>query len=112
MRGFRRGWFVVACLTSFSFGCVGEATPRPNGEPPRNFAECVAAGGAVLKSYPGQCVTKDGLRFVDESQARARKTERACKDLCGNGRCEEMVCMAVGCPCAESHASCPADCKE
>ena len=112
MRSFGRGWVVVVCLTSLSFGCVGEATPRPNGEPPKNFAECVAAGGAVLKSYPGQCVTKDGLRFVDESQARARNTERACKDLCGNGRCEEMVCMAVGCPCAESHASCPTDCKE
>lgn len=33
-----------------------------------------------------------------------------CKDQCGNGVCEEMVCMAEGCPCAESTASCPADC--
>jgi hypothetical protein len=112
MRGFRLGWTVAACFISLSFGCVGEATPRPNDKPPTNFAECVAAGGAILKSYPGQCVTKDGLRFIDEAQAHAAKAERACKDLCGNGTCEEMVCMAIGCPCAESHESCPADCKE
>jgi len=33
-----------------------------------------------------------------------------CKDQCGNGVCEEMVCMAEGCPCAESTATCPGDC--
>ncbi len=33
-----------------------------------------------------------------------------CKDLCGNGRCEEIVCQAEGCPCAENKASCPQDC--
>jgi hypothetical protein len=37
--------------------------------------------------------------------------ESACKNECGNGTCEEMVCMAVGCPCAETKASCPQDCK-
>jgi hypothetical protein len=109
MKSFRTGlWLSMACLASVSFGCVGEATPRPILEHPTSFAECVA-GGAVLKSYPAQCVTRDGLRFVEEEGV---KPVRACKDLCGNGRCEEVVCMAVGCPCAESHASCPADCKE
>jgi hypothetical protein len=112
MRGFRTGWLLAGCLASLSFGCVGEATPRPSEAQPKNFAECAAAGGAILKSYPGQCVTKDGLRFVEEERAPAGKPERACKDLCGNGTCEEIVCMAIGCPCAESHASCPADCKE
>jgi len=34
-----------------------------------------------------------------------------CKNECGNGTCEEIVCMAVGCPCAETKASCPQDCK-
>lgn len=36
--------------------------------------------------------------------------DTACTDQCGNGSCEEMVCMAVGCPCAETVTSCPADC--
>ncbi len=38
-------------------------------------------------------------------------TGGACTNQCGNGRCEEMVCLAVGCPCAETSESCPQDCK-
>lgn len=34
-----------------------------------------------------------------------------CVDNCGNGICEEIVCMAVGCPCAETAESCPEDCE-
>jgi len=34
-----------------------------------------------------------------------------CKDLCGNGICQEVVCLAIGCPCAETAESCPQDCK-
>lgn len=110
MRRFRVGLLLLAWLASLGFGCVGEATPRPVSDPPKSFKECVAAGGAVLKSYPAQCVTVDGIRFVEHEGVR--QPGRACKDLCGNGSCEEIVCMAIGCPCAESHASCPADCKE
>jgi hypothetical protein len=35
----------------------------------------------------------------------------ACKNGCGNGTCEEIVCMAVGCPCAETAQTCPQDCS-
>ncbi|MEN9845323.1 MAG: hypothetical protein RIS36_470 [Pseudomonadota bacterium] len=112
MRGLRTGWLLGACVASVTFGCVGEATPLSSETRPTNFAECAAAGGAILKSYPGQCVTKDGQRFVEQERALTVTPERACKDLCGNGTCEEIVCMAIGCPCAESYALCPADCKE
>ncbi len=37
--------------------------------------------------------------------------EEACQDECGNGACQETVCMAVGCPCSETAANCPQDCK-
>ncbi|MGH7960514.1 MAG: hypothetical protein ACRERD_01655, partial [Candidatus Binatia bacterium] len=37
--------------------------------------------------------------------------EPACKDLCGDGTCQEIVCMAIGCPCAETPQSCPQDCR-
>jgi hypothetical protein len=43
--------------------------------------------------------------------AETPKPRAACEDRCGNGRCEEIVCMAVGCPCAESYSSCPEDCR-
>ncbi len=33
-----------------------------------------------------------------------------CKDLCGDGICQEVVCEAHGCPCAETPESCPYDC--
>jgi hypothetical protein len=37
--------------------------------------------------------------------------EEACSDTCGNGTCEEIVCMAIGCPCAETKETCPSDCQ-
>lgn len=33
-----------------------------------------------------------------------------CKNLCGDGICQEMVCLAIGCPCPETRESCPQDC--
>lgn len=35
-----------------------------------------------------------------------------CKNLCGNGTCQERVCMGTGCACAETAASCPQDCAK
>ncbi len=65
-----------------------------------SFEECVEAGNPVMESYPRQC-TVDGQTFVEET----------CVDMCGDGICQEMVCMAVGCPCAETPENCPEDCK-
>lgn len=113
MKSSRSSWLVAAGLITLSFGCVGQATPRPAVVArPTSFNECVAAGGKILKSYPAQCVSPDGDRFIDDAHDHKRRVERACKDLCGNGRCEEIVCMAVGCPCPESPSTCPSDCKE
>ncbi|TSC95881.1 MAG: hypothetical protein Athens101410_327 [Parcubacteria group bacterium Athens1014_10] len=39
------------------------------------------------------------------------KEEKICQNLCGDGQCQEIVCMAVGCPCAESANTCPQDCE-
>lgn len=33
-----------------------------------------------------------------------------CTDRCGDGQCQEMVCLGSGCPCAETTESCPQDC--
>ncbi len=44
------------------------------------------------------------------------KTENSdketCADLCGDGICQEFVCMAIGCPCSETPETCPSDCKQ
>ncbi len=39
------------------------------------------------------------------------KENRSCVGLCGDGICQVIVCMAIGCPCAESRGSCPQDCR-
>lgn len=36
---------------------------------------------------------------------------RSCTDKCGDGICQEVVCLSVGCPCAETPASCSSDCS-
>ncbi|MEM7824988.1 MAG: hypothetical protein QXO27_03375 [Candidatus Aenigmatarchaeota archaeon] len=39
------------------------------------------------------------------------KKEETCINKCGDGICQEIVCMTIGCPCAETKANCPQDCK-
>jgi hypothetical protein len=46
---------------------------------------------------------------VQVAQVREANS-KACVDRCGDGVCQEIVCMAVGCPCAETPTSCPQDC--
>ncbi|MDD5171684.1 MAG: DUF333 domain-containing protein [Candidatus ainarchaeum sp.] len=71
----------------------------------KDFAECASLDDSVImESYPRQCRTVDGITFVEEVPA--------CENLCGDGTCQEVVCMAIGCPCAETEESCPADCAE
>lgn len=42
---------------------------------------------------------------------RFQNRERKCKNLCGDNQCQEVVCQAIGCPCAETTSTCPQDCK-
>jgi hypothetical protein len=54
---------------------------------------------------------EDGLA-ADKAPESPKSEKPVCKDLCGDGVCQEIVCMAVGCPCPESPSQCPADCKQ
>jgi hypothetical protein len=36
--------------------------------------------------------------------------DETCKNQCGDGICDEIVCQAIGCPCAEDKSTCPEDC--
>lgn len=47
---------------------------------------------------------------ANESNISNEEVEPVCEDLCGDGVCQEIVCMAIGCPCAESKDSCFQDC--
>lgn len=82
-----------------------------------SFAECAAAGNPVMESYPRQC-RANGVTFVEEIPSDTDDVGGSvdvdvgtCKNTCGDGTCAEIVCLAVGCPCAETPQSCPADCR-
>ncbi|MEK6964177.1 MAG: hypothetical protein AABX70_07140 [Nanoarchaeota archaeon] len=45
-----------------------------------------------------------------QCQKQPKPGSIVCNDLCGNDRCEQVVCMGNGCPCAENSESCPEDC--
>ncbi len=84
-----------------------------------NFIECQEAGYEVL--YPDcegcapYCETPSGERFEQDLPPKNNQAEASGKSLCvnecGNGVCQEMVCMGEGCPCAETAQNCPEDCR-
>ncbi len=67
------------------------------------YGVCIFANGNECEEwafYKGEC-NKEGKK----------EKPSTCKNLCGDGICQEIVCMAIGCPCAETLSSCPQDCK-
>jgi len=55
--------------------------------------------------FRGEC--EEGL----EKQENQLEADNFCEDKCGDGVCDEFVCQAIGCPCAETKESCPQDCE-
>jgi hypothetical protein len=81
-----------------------------------NFDECAAAGYEIMESYPARCMTPDKRSFTqiisDEEKQKLIPPSNDTQSgfTCGNGVCENITCDAIGCPDAESPASCPRDC--
>lgn len=78
---------------------------------------CEEEGGTleIRETVDGQrgfCLFEDGSECDEWDFFRldCKKGEVFCKDLCGDGICQEIVCTAVGCPCPETPESCPQDC--
>ncbi len=73
-----------------------------------SYAMIKVNGEVTTKLYPpysyrireGTLVGVTGLGFAADS----------CIDKCGDGTCQERVCMSTGCDCAETKESCPEDC--
>jgi hypothetical protein len=109
-------------LLSLFFGCgllmlgagctFAEApSPKPTSDI-RSYEECVQAGFKTTRMMPPQCITNDGKIFIKGVADGETKGKRLCRDLCGDGACASIVCMAEGCPCPENPITCPQDCRQ
>ena len=118
------------------FGCTAQApganntnqTNQTNGTPANGTGGIGMANPASVfcKEHGGTLEIRDFTagqagfcKFSDGSECEEWKYFRGecapgtnfCKNECGDGTCAEVVCMALGCPCAETHADCPEDCS-
>jgi len=96
--------------------------------------KCVSSGGTVSTStccqatadFPNLCLigacgcSPDNSHEIKVCDCGSDKCfngtkcvarKEACLNQCGDGTCAEIVCTAIGCPCAETKEDCPADCK-
>ncbi len=86
---------LTPCETGECYKFEDEETPICyTGDP---CLRCASGKCVILESYPAQVRCES-------------KTEVLCEDMCGDGICQEVVCEAIGCPCAESFETCPEDC--
>ncbi len=71
--------------------------------------------GCLVAAGYSWCESKNKCLRVWEEECSdnfgSRKNEKNCEDKCGDGVCQEIVCQALGCPCAETRENCPQDCK-
>ena len=105
--------FVTLTLLILTVGCAQPAASAdPEGADIQSYRECISAGFVVRKTMPPSCAVPDGRVFFDLPEGLGTPGGRhTCVDQCGDGVCQEIVCMALGCPCPENSLSCPRDCK-
>jgi len=61
----------------------------------------------------GYCIFNDGSECEEWAFYSGECDESnpaPCKDLCGDGTCQEIVCLGSTCPCSENNITCPTDC--
>ncbi len=80
-----------------------------------SFEECKKAGQPVMESYPRKCAV-NGKTFTenlsqDQINQLSPRPEDQLKNFCGDGICQQVACLAIGCPKPETKESCPKDCK-
>jgi hypothetical protein len=110
-----RGLLAVLSFVVLSASACSAAGPDIGVGTSNDYAQCMAKGGRMLKTYPARCVDGSGNTFVDPSPSAGKiqppPSRKLCVDRCGDGECQEMVCMGEGCPCGESVERCPQDCQ-
>lgn len=94
---------------------VGRTGPNCEFAPCPSPKECQVDSDCGLVQQCGmtwECSEGKCYQASKECPKQVVKPLEGCKDLCGDGNCQEIVCMATGCPCSETKESCPQDCAE
>lgn len=72
-------------------------------------------GSIVTRNPENNCEFYDcQIEITNPKNNKEKENEfgNICVDQCGNGICQEFVCMGSGCPCREDAVRCPVDCLE
>lgn len=85
----------------------------------QNYFIGIADNGTVLayqvtensKINKVYLVVDYNLIIESEENNNDSEDQPICRDLCGDGICQEIVCLGSGCPCAETPENCPEDCQ-
>ncbi|MCC7570705.1 DUF333 domain-containing protein [Candidatus Micrarchaeota archaeon] len=106
-----------ACAAGMVSWIIGECESNPAQIANPASVYCEQNGGTVelrdfISGTKGFCVFVDGSECEEWAyyNGACDKGESFCKDFCGDGICQEIVCEAVGCPCAETWETCSEDC--
>jgi len=62
-------------------------------------------------NQPSDPANQNVTKPTEGSNVNTNQGQSICVDQCGDGTCQEIVCLATGCPCAETAERCPADCS-
>lgn len=79
---------------------------------------CQREGGSLetrdfLNGEASYCIFLDGSECEEWKffKGECIEGENFCRDYCGDGECQEVVCLGSGCPCSENKNNCLIDCK-
>ena len=64
----------------------------------------------LLKHQPPAVKTRSHLKRLRSLVRPIEIHQNKCKNLCGDGICQKVVCLSTNCPCAETPENCPQDC--
>jgi hypothetical protein len=64
----------------------------------------------VLVAVPATSISETDNAVEIQIDDAYRVFNENCENSCGDGTCQQVVCTAIGCPCAETPVNCPQDC--
>jgi len=70
----------------------------------------ITANRLMVFAPPSGGATPTPGASVSASATATATGSPCCVNKCGDGTCQREVCLACGCPCAETNRSCPQDC--